>query len=143
MACNPIHLVTRYVSHRLHSKINTFPPDFIINGCRIIRSIYLPSFSSICECTEEKSAKNKMSRKTWQFCFRGLLRHVRDVDHRISSLCTGVSRETTIRYLCVTDPRPPVTLFLCFLLILFITKPGKRSVKINVNRPRSVWCHFD
>ncbi len=22
-------------------------------------------------------------------------------------------------------------------------KPGKRTVKFNVNRPRSVWCHFD
>ena len=39
--------------------------------------------------------------------------------------------------------RPPVVYLLLCLLILFITKPGKRSVKTNVNRPRSVWCHFD
>ena len=25
----------------------------------------------------------------------------------------------------------------------FMTQPRKRSVKLNVNRPRSVWCHFD
>ena len=36
--------------------------------------------------------------------------------------------------------RPPVVYLPC-ILIFFITQPGKRSVKINVNRPRSVWCH--
>ncbi len=42
----------------------------------------------------------------------------------------------------VLPARPPVDYLLC-LLYLIITQPRKRSVKSNVKRPRSVWCHFD
>ncbi len=67
-----------------------------------------------------------------------------NVDIRFKLAAISVQRRGIMSSILEGNITPTCRLVFVFSILSSISiKPGKRPVKFNVNRPRSVWCHFD